>query len=240
MARFVLVHGFTQTGRSWGVVEAALTDAGHEVLTPDLPGHGSASHVAADLSSGADGLARQGGNATYVGYSMGGRFCLHVADRHPDVVERLVLISTSAGIDDPAARAVRRTADEARADELEAAGDEGLPAWLERWLAQPLFATLPAGAAGLEARLANTATGLASSLRLAGTGTQEPLWSRLSGLTMPVLVVAGEHDATYTALARRLAEAIGANARLAVVAGAGHAVHLEQPAVLVELVLDWR
>src|ERR1019366_8418989 len=49
-------------------------------------------------------------------------------------------------------------------------------------------------AAGRADRLTNTAGGLAASLRLAGTGTMEPLWDRLAGLTMPVLVVAGELD----------------------------------------------
>ena len=36
----------------------------------------------------------------WVGYSMGGRTALHVALAHPDLVEALVLISTTAGIED--------------------------------------------------------------------------------------------------------------------------------------------
>jgi pimeloyl-ACP methyl ester carboxylesterase len=81
--------------------------------------------------------------------------------------------------------------------------------------------------------------GLASSLRLAGTGTQEPLWGRLGSLAMPVLVTAGEHDAKFTALARRLVDSIGTNARMAVVPGAGHAAHLEQPEAFLALVRSW-
>jgi pimeloyl-ACP methyl ester carboxylesterase len=46
---------------------------------------------------------------------------------------------------------------------------------------------------------------------------------------MPVLCMAGQLDQKFTALAHRLAEAIGANAEVALVAGAGHAAHLEQP-----------
>ena len=44
-----------------------------------------------------------------------------------------------------------------------------------------------------------------------------------------MLVVAGEHDQAYVAHGRRLAAGSGRNAALAVIAGAGHACHLEQP-----------
>src|SRR5579864_6067391 len=94
MARFVLVHGFTQTGRSWQPVARRLADAGHDVSTPDLPGHGARTGVRADLAETAELLADEGGPACYVGYSLGGRVCLHLALQRPGVVERLVLLST--------------------------------------------------------------------------------------------------------------------------------------------------
>jgi 2-succinyl-6-hydroxy-2,4-cyclohexadiene-1-carboxylate synthase len=138
----------------------------------------------------------------------------------------LVLVGATAGIVDKAERAQRRAADEALAQRIEAEGVEKFVDW---WLNQPLFATLPAPAAGRELRVTNPAAGLASSLRLAGTGSQAPLWDRLSGLTMPVLVVAGELDTRYADLGRRLASAIGKNAELVLIPGAGHACHLERP-----------
>jgi pimeloyl-ACP methyl ester carboxylesterase len=92
-----------------------------------------------------------------------------------------------------------------------------------------LFAHLGPEAAARHTRLENTAEGLAASLRLAGTGAQVPLWDRLAELAMPVLLVAGEHDAKFRALAERMAAAIGTNATVALVTGAGHAAHLEQP-----------
>ena len=54
--------------------------------------------------------------AAWLGYSMGGRYALHVALRHPELVRRLVLVSATGGIDDPAERAARREGDEALAD----------------------------------------------------------------------------------------------------------------------------
>jgi 2-succinyl-6-hydroxy-2,4-cyclohexadiene-1-carboxylate synthase len=133
-------------------------------------------------------------------------------------------------------RAARRTADEALAAALER---DGLDAFLGQWLAQPLFASLSAEAADLDDRRRNTAAGLASSLRLAGTGTQEALWDRLGTLTMPVLVLAGERDDRFAALGRRMADAIGTNATFAVVPVAGHAAHLEEPRAFLALLRPW-
>jgi 2-succinyl-6-hydroxy-2,4-cyclohexadiene-1-carboxylate synthase len=238
--RVVLVHGFTQTARSWRPMIARLTASlgpGVAVLALDAPGHGARGDVRADLTSGAALLAEEGGRATYVGYSMGGRFCLHLALQRPELVERLVLISTTPGIEDAAERAARRRADEELADRIER---DGLDAFLAQWLAQPLFAGLGPSAADVESRRGNTAAGLASSLRLAGTGTQTPLWDRLGELSMPVLVLTGEHDDKFREIGRRMAGAIP-NASFVVVAGAGHAVHLELPAHTCEAIVSfWR
>ena len=56
---------------------------------------------------------------------------------------------------------------------------------------------------------------------------------------MPVLVVAGARDPKYVALAQRLATGIGPGAELAVVAGAGHTVHLEQPEAFLAVLDAW-
>src|SRR5690606_19116726 len=119
----------------------------------------------------------------------------------PDAVRGLVLVSATGGIDDDAERTARRRSDDALADRIEAIG---VDAFLDEWLAQPLFATLDEAAAGREERRANTAAGLASSLRLAGSGTQMPLWDRLRTLDVPTLVVAGALDPKFVALGERL------------------------------------
>src|SRR3546814_15346533 len=113
----VLVHGFTQTGRCWGP-EAEDLARDHEVIRVDAPGHGRSADVLAGLRTGGRLIADQGGRATYLGYSMGARFCLHVALTNPELVAGLVLIGGTAGIEDPDARAARRAQDlRTRADE---------------------------------------------------------------------------------------------------------------------------
>lgn len=225
--RLVLLHGFTQTGRSWKPIIERL--AAGDVRTPDLPGHGSAAAERLGLWDAAAWLARREGHGVWVGYSLGGRHALHVALAHPGVVDGLVLLGATAGIDDPAERAGRRVRDEELADSILA---EGVDAFLRRWLAQPLFAGLDPDRAQLDDRRRNHPAGLAASLRLAGTGTQDPLWDRLPELGRagcPVLVLAGEHDTKFRAHGERLAATIGSTARFETVAAAGHTAHLEQP-----------
>jgi 2-succinyl-6-hydroxy-2,4-cyclohexadiene-1-carboxylate synthase len=231
----VLVHGFTQTGRCWGREAEALA-VDHEVICVDAPGHGRSADHRVGLADGARLLADVGGEATYVGYSMGARLALHVALAAPDLVRGLVLLSGTAGIEDATERAARRAQDQQTADRLVA---EGLEAFLDGWLQQPLFADLPADRAFRAERLENTVDGLVASLERAGTGSQEPSWDRLRTLAMPVLVLAGARDAKFVALAERLAREIGGNATLAIISEAGHAAHLEQPDGFLAAVQPW-
>ncbi len=234
----VLVHGFTQNVRCWGSFAESLAEpsGGHEVVLVDAPGHGRSAHATADLVEAGQLVGDAGGRATYLGYSMGGRVCLHLALDRPDLVARLVLVGATAGIDDPTERAERRAADERLARRLDV---DPLADFLDDWLALPLFAGIPEAANHRAERLANDPAGLAASLRHTGTGTQEPLWERLSDLAMPVLLVAGEHDPKFSAIAERMAREIGTNATVRIVDDAGHTVHLEHPEHTAALVATW-
>jgi 2-succinyl-6-hydroxy-2,4-cyclohexadiene-1-carboxylate synthase len=57
------------------------------------------------------------------------------------------------------------------------------------------------------------------------------VWDRLYGLRMPVTLIVGARDAKFRAVAARMADAIP-GAEVVVVAGSGHAVHLEAPAAV--------
>src|SRR5689334_23292895 len=229
MARLILVHGFTQTAASWDAIEYRLTALGHDVCALDAPGHGAHHDTHLGLWKGADLLAAEGGRGTWVGYSMGGRLALHVALAHPDNVERLVLVGATAGIERAADRIERQASDELLAEGLER---DGLDAFLSRWLAQPLFATLPEDSAGLDARRRNTVSGLAAALRLMGTGAQDPLWDRLGEIRCPTMLVAGSLDEKFTALAERMA-ALMTDAQVCRMNGSVNAFHLAGPDALV-------
>ena len=64
------------------------------------------------------------------------------------------------------------------------------------------------------------------------------MWDRLPEVEAPVLIVTGERDGRYRALGERLVHALP-HATAAVVPGAGHATHLEQPAAFTRAVLPF-
>jgi 2-succinyl-6-hydroxy-2,4-cyclohexadiene-1-carboxylate synthase len=236
--RVVLVHGFTQTGVSWRPVADRLA-ADHEVVCVDAPAHGGSGAIHADLAEGARllaALAEAGdpGTAVWVGYSMGARLVLRLALDADPAPRGIVLLGATAGIDDAAERAERAAADDALASTLEA---DGVDAFLDRWVAQPLFGPRPLAADDLAARRANRAEDLAASLRLAGTGTMDPpWWDELDRVRCPALVVWGALDDKFAALGERLAAGIGARASVAAIPGAHHAAHLDDPDAFSDLV----
>lgn len=231
----VLLHGFAGTGALWDPVRAALPEA-VALSTPDLRGHGTRSSARPVSFAGCVADVLQGAPPRFVlgGYSQGGRIALHVALAAPARVSALVLIATTAGIEDDAERAARRRADSALALGIQR---DGLDAFAVSWTTQPLFAgDPPAARAAQRADIARgTADGLAAALRGIGTGEMPPLWERLPELTMPATILVGERDAKFRALGERLAGALP-DARLVVVPGAGHGLPREAPDAVAQAV----
>jgi 2-succinyl-6-hydroxy-2,4-cyclohexadiene-1-carboxylate synthase len=235
-APVTLLHGFTQSGRSWHEVISTMP-TGWRWVVPDLRGHGETQTspsaafnmdaCAADLEMLWDELGIE--RTHLVGYSMGGRLALHVAAQRQKRLASILTIGAHAGLDEDA-REGRRRDDEALAERIE---HDGIEAFVDYWTAQPMFAGLgrrgPSFLAQVRAeRMSNSAAGLAASLRGMGAGTMEPVWRELARVRLPGTFVAGQLDVRYAAFARRLASAVP-NGRVEIVAGAGHAVHLERP-----------
>jgi 2-succinyl-6-hydroxy-2,4-cyclohexadiene-1-carboxylate synthase len=229
----ILLHGFTNTGRSWDPVIAALGER-YRAIAPDIRGHGEA--------SGREPVTREGviedtaglvdGPFTLAGYSMGGRIALHVALALPERVQRLALVGASPGIADPAERAARRGEDERLAGEIEGLTIEE---FASRWASNPVLAGQPQWIR--EDRVRNTPGGLARALRGLGTGALPSVWGRLDELSMPVALVVGERDQKFRAIAEEMAGAIP-DATVVVVPGAGHAAHLEAPEAVAGAIAD--
>ncbi len=221
----MLVPGFTQTAASWDPVVAHLP-ADLEATAVDVPS-------GLDFMETATAIGEQHGRAVYCGYSMGGRLCLRLALDRPDLVRGLVVLSASPGIADNAERIARREADEQLARQVER---DGVDAFLDRWLRQPLFVTLPPDAAGLDARRAgNTVATLTHALRVLGQGTQDPLWERLGDLEPPFVPAAGVLDEKYVDIAFEMAARVGPEVHPVLIGGAGHAAHLENPEAVAAL-----
>ncbi|HEX6456645.1 MAG TPA: alpha/beta fold hydrolase [Solirubrobacterales bacterium] len=96
----LLIHGIGGTFENWQEVVEPLSRH-HRVIAPDLPGHGASGPGGGDYSIGAFAaglrdllLALDLKRATVVGHSLGGGIAMQFAYQFPEMVERLVLVSS--------------------------------------------------------------------------------------------------------------------------------------------------
>ena len=231
------LHGFLGSHREWQPWLDAWSDRYHTVGV-DLPGHGlTPSHDEEELYT-VPGAARalatwlkRSGHAPahIIGYSLGGRIALALACRYPECCQRVVIESSSPGLLDARIAAERVRHDEQWAQHFE---NEPLDAVLQDWYQQPLFASLHtqprAFARMLAQRRDNRPREIARVMRGMGVGAQSPLWDELPRMACDVLVLTGESDRKYCAIATRMA-AQSPRIQCATVPRAGHNAHLEAP-----------
>ena len=249
----LLLHGFTGSSGSWRPLLPALTER-YTAISVDLLGHGRSDAPVDAARYGftacLDDLARlldrlDVARCACLGYSLGGRIALGLTVAHPSRIAALVMESASPGLADGAERAARRAADAALAARLES---DGVDAFADAWMAQPLFASqarldATTRAREREARSRHSAHGLANCLRGMGTGSQPSLWTALPALALPalalpVLLVVGAADHKFRRIAADM-RVLMPRAEVAVIPDAGHATHLEEPAVFSAAVLDF-
>ncbi len=240
------LHGFTGRGADFAPFARLCGGNWH---CPDLPGHGpqrqldcSPEATVRQVTAAATRLPRptaptqdsdQSAAAPKIllGYSMGARAALLHAVRHPDIWDALILISANPGIEDEAERATRRESDEALAQRIER---DGLSAFLDFWQAQPLirnqknirtdwYETMQAN------RASHSPAGLATSLRQFGQGSCPNLWPELAALKMPILLLTGEEDTKYTAIAQRMCASLPRHVSSVTLPRVFHMPHLEAP-----------
>ncbi|WP_257351244.1 2-succinyl-6-hydroxy-2,4-cyclohexadiene-1-carboxylate synthase [Pseudalkalibacillus decolorationis] len=234
---FVLLHGFTGSSEEWSpLIEKWKRD--FRIIAIDLIGHGKSEHpidwerysmenTVEDINEILDRLTIE--TAIILGYSLGGRVALSYAMTYPGRVQHLILESSSPGLNLEKARVQRRTQDLQLADRIEA---EGMEAFVTYWESIPLFASqkhIPATQRDAlhSRRMNNSRIGLANSLRGMGTGEQPSLWNRLARFSVPTLLVVGELDQKFCAIAEQMVERLP-NSRMIIVENAGHTVHLEE------------
>jgi pimeloyl-ACP methyl ester carboxylesterase len=98
MATFLLVHGAWHGGWCWHRVAALLESKGHEVIAPDLPGHGNDRTPTArvTLKSYTDRVCEIAGGqpepVILVGHSMGGVAITQAGEDCPESIRSLVYL----------------------------------------------------------------------------------------------------------------------------------------------------
>lgn len=232
----VLVHGFAQTPKSWQSTIESLHDrtgGTRPVHAIELPGHGATALTRGEptvenvRSALRDAIQTAKPPVVLWGYSQGARVALDYALERQNDVAALILESGTAGIDDPLARADRRSRDFALASRLE---NQSIEEFVQLWETIP--ALTDQSQQLIEAqrfdRLSHDPKALAAALRGIGQAAYEPMWDRLADLIVPILAISGERDKPYTANAERIAATAPAATHVTIPA-AGHSVHLERP-----------
>jgi pimeloyl-ACP methyl ester carboxylesterase len=235
----VLLHGLG--GSSEELAEVAdLLAPRHRVISVDQRGHGRSTRRPTDVSSGAFAgdvavvisELLDGEPAAIVGQSMGGHAALHFAASYPGLVACLVMIEATVG------GGGSRTAD---------AVAERLRRWPvpfnDRAAAARFFGPSPTGrmwAAGLEP----TPDGLRprfdidimhSALLFIGA---QPSWTQWDSIRIPTLLLNAQHGDVDMAQFKEMCHRQPAATAITVL-GSGHNIHLDQPRVLADLLLQF-
>jgi pimeloyl-ACP methyl ester carboxylesterase len=227
----VLLHGGNVAGWMWGEQVPALGD--FHVLVPDLPGFGASNDERwPSMPAAADRVAElvrdraTGGAAHVVGLSLGAGVGLHLALRHPDVVDSLFISSTSVVAPSLATRV---------------AGRAMLAHWNRRWFWHALASGygLPADSVEL---FVDTGLGIRreTALALFDETVRGFTPEQLAAVTVPTLAVAGERDSA--AIARGSLAAIRDHlpgALTATAAGMHHQWNIEDVALFNRALRTW-
>ena len=223
----LFIPGFMQRGDAWRPVAELLPERYPSRLL-DHAEHSFEGRLREIAEAGADVL---------VGYSLGGRLALRAALRSPSSFTAVVLVGSTAGLEEGPMRVQRAEADEKLASWMEAMPIEDIVALWER---QPLFADQSEALVEEQrpGRLSQDPRSLALLLRTAGQGTLDPVWNELHSFELPLLAIAGARDDGYSAAAKRIAS-VAPNARAAIVEEAGHAPQLQQPAAVAGLITEF-
>jgi pimeloyl-ACP methyl ester carboxylesterase len=247
----LLIHGVGDNSSTWEAVHALLAQR-FTVIAPDLLGHGESDKPRADYSLAAfangmrDLLAVLGiKRVTVVGHSLGGGVAMQFAYQYPQLVERIVLVSTG-GVTQDVSVGLRLAAMPMGSEALAMLRVPGaLPALqlVGRAAGKVLGCTkfgrdLPDGLR-LLARLKEPAALSAFSRTLRavvdGHGQLVTMLDRSYLMqSIPVQVIWGEDDLVIPVSHARIAHAAIPGSRLAIFANSGHMPHHDHPDRFVE------
>jgi 3-oxoadipate enol-lactonase len=229
-APIVLFHSLLADQSSFDRVLEPLA-ATHRVIVLSLPGFGASDAVGSDLAGIADhiaaGIAQMelGQKPILLGNGYGGFIALMTAIRHPVLASRLVLADCGACFSEPGRAAFRGMSAAAREKGLGAIADVAM-----RRLFAPEFQQR--NAALIEERKKRFLAVDAATFHGACDALATlDLRDRLKTVTVPVLVLVGEHDeATPPPMSRELAAGLP-DAKLVELPGLAHVPQLQAPEV---------
>jgi 3-oxoadipate enol-lactonase len=230
----ILLHSLLSDRASFDRVAPTLAKT-FRVVVPELPGFGQSPAIDGGLAAIADRMAEAvkdcagGDNVAVLGNGYGGFVALQMAIRHPNLASRLVLADCGAAFSEPGREAFRNMAAAAASKGLSAITDVAM----RRLFASEFQEKNPDIMRNRrEAFLRTNPTVFhAACLALA----ELDLRSQLQKVTVPVLVLVGEHDeATPPPMSHELAAGLP-DARLVILPGCAHVPQLQSPEIFLEV-----
>ena len=232
----LLLHGFMGASDDWETVSQELSKD-YYVIAVDLPGHGKTrcsdvSDFSFEVTAKTiiDYLDNEGiSNTSLAGYSMGGRLALYLAIYYPEIIDKVVIESSSPGLKTEEEREERRFKDALLSKRIYL---EPFDMFVHNWYEMELFQTINKKSEAYQKmhkrRLKSDPQELAKSLLYAGTGSQPSLWEKLGEIKTDTLLVNGELDTKFNGIADRMAN-INKRFKREIIDDAGHNVHFEKP-----------
>jgi len=229
----VFLHGFLGAKEDWEKMWDVLNHS-FFCLGFDLPGHGSSPGISPDylriLSQEIkDSVASA---PILIGYSLGGRLALQLAEADPSGYSHVILLSAHTGIQDQKEREARLIFDLKWIDKLKSLT---MDAFLKEWYEQPLFRSLHKKPDLLQSILKKR--GIQDPQRMA-----EVLWmlsaarqKAIDSFHPRTLFLYGEEDEKY----QKLYSALPKELNVRKIDQCGHVVHLENPMICAERILQW-
>jgi 3-oxoadipate enol-lactonase len=233
-----LFHSLLSDRASFDAIVPKLARS-HRVIVPELPGFGGSKAVSGGLAAVADRMAEAvrdaaaGDQTIVLGNGYGGFVALQMAIRHPAIASRLILADCGAAFSQAGRDAFRNMAAACKAKGLSAITDVAM----RRLFAPEFQAQHPDLMQGRREAFLKTDPEVlqAACAQLA----ELDLRGELARVTVPVLVLVGEHDeATPPPMSHELAAGLP-NARLKILAGCAHVPQLQAPEMFLDAIGDF-
>ena len=239
----VFLHGFTGSHHSWDNVIEKLK---RRTLTLDLPGHGKSTFNDLDANYSIDDWCEDFNEilnslnidkVDLCGYSMGGRLATGFAIKYPEKINKLILESTSFGIENKDEREARLKEDLRLCRLIE----EDSPKFVQKWENSPLFAKQqdrnPQGfLSQRKERLSHNPIQLSKALKSFSQGNMGFYKSKMTEFKFPLILINGSEDGRYIEIGKNII-GICRDFNQHVIEDCGHNIHLENLDKFVEKLL---
>ena len=243
----LFLHGFMGNHEDWlKIIERLSQD--YYCIAVDLPGHGNSNDAQLLRDSwDFENLCKKlydlicsvtEKQITVIGYSMGGRIAQFFSVTYPEKVNKLLLESTSPGIESSQDRLKRLQQDENLAERLQ---NEALKDFLDTWYDQSIFYKIkqhPEYTGMIQRKLLNNPGLLAQALLQYSIGNQPYLGKSIAVLRIPMQLLSGALDSKYCELMDDL-DSRCLNSRHIILSDCGHNCHFEKPVLFAEHIAEF-